>query len=44
MRAMSLGVWEAARAIGRRMKASVALDVNRAAIDVYKRNFPEVIA
>lgn len=41
---MSLGVWEAARAIGRRMVPAVALDVNPHAIGVYKRNFPDVSA
>lgn len=41
---MSLGVWEAARAVGRRMEPVVALDVNASAVGVYKRNFPEVSA
>lgn len=41
---MSLGVWEAARALGRRMEPVVAMDVNVSAIGVYKRNFPEVSA
>lgn len=41
---MSLGVWEAARAIGRRMEPVVALDMNPHAIGVYKRNFPEATA
>ena len=38
--AMSLGVWEAARAVGCRMEPAVALDVSLPAIGVYKRNFP----
>lgn len=41
---MSLGVWEAARAVGRRMEAALALDINLSAIAVYKQNFPEVSA
>lgn len=41
---MSLGVWEAARAIGRRMEPVVALDVDVHALGVYKNNFPEVSA
>lgn len=41
---MSLGVWEAVRAVGRRMEPVVALDVNLSAIGVYKQNFPEVSA
>jgi DNA (cytosine-5)-methyltransferase 1 len=41
---MSLGAWEAARAVGRRMEPVVALDVNLSAIGVYQRNFPGVSA
>jgi DNA (cytosine-5)-methyltransferase 1 len=41
---MSLGVWEAARAVGRRMEPAVALDVSLCAIDVYKHNFPDATA
>lgn len=42
--AMSLGIWEASRAVGARMVPVMALDFNQAALDVYKRNFPRVWA
>jgi len=37
---MSLGVWEACRALGRSVDPVVAADFNATAIRVYKRNFP----
>lgn len=37
--AMSLGIWEACRAIGRRMKPVLALDSDSTALEVYARNF-----
>lgn len=40
--AMSLGLWEACRAVGYRMNAVLALDSNTTALDVYNRNFPGV--
>src|SRR5437870_13423853 len=36
---MSLGIWEACRAIGRRMHPVLALDTNSTALEVYARNF-----
>jgi hypothetical protein len=38
--AMSLGVWEASRSIGRTMQTVLALDSDDRALEVYKRNFP----
>lgn len=38
---MSLGVWEAARALGMRLRPVMALDVNSTALDAYKSNFPD---
>jgi DNA (cytosine-5)-methyltransferase 1 len=38
--AMSLGIWEASRAIGARMVPALALDFNQAALRVYEDNFP----
>lgn len=40
--AMSLGIWEASRAVGARMVPVMALDSNPAALDVYEKNFPGV--
>ncbi len=40
--AMSLGIWEAARAVGARVAPIMALDSNRAALRVYEANFPGV--
>jgi len=42
--AISLGIWEACRAIGARAVPVMALDFNNAALEVYKKNFPEVWA
>lgn len=42
--AMSLGIWEASRAVGARMVPVMALDFNQAALDVYEKNFPGVWA
>jgi DNA (cytosine-5)-methyltransferase 1 len=39
---MTLGAWEACRAIGYRLKPILALDMNPSALKVYKRNFPQV--
>lgn len=41
---MSLGIWEASRAVGARMVPVMALDFNQAALDVYEKNFPGVWA
>jgi len=41
---MSLGIWEACRAVGAHMVPVMALDFNQAALDVYKANFPSVWA
>lgn len=40
--AMSLGIWEAARAISARLSPVMALDSNEAALRVYEHNFPGV--
>jgi DNA (cytosine-5)-methyltransferase 1 len=40
--AMSLGIWEASRAVGARMVPVMALDFNQAALRVYEDNFPGV--
>jgi DNA (cytosine-5)-methyltransferase 1 len=40
--AMSLGIWEACRAVGARMVPAMALDFNKAALQVYEDNFPGV--
>jgi DNA (cytosine-5)-methyltransferase 1 len=37
---MSLGVWEACRAIGRRFEVALAVDNNEFALHTYARNFP----
>jgi DNA (cytosine-5)-methyltransferase 1 len=37
---MTLGVWEACRAIGRRVEPVLALDISETAVRVYKQNFP----
>lgn len=42
--AMSLGIWEASRAVGARMVPVMALDFNEAALGVYQDNFPGVWA
>jgi len=42
--AMSLGIWEASRAVGARMVPVMALDSNQTALDVYEKNFPGVWA
>ena len=42
--AMSLGIWEASRAIGARMVPVMALDFNDKALRVYEDNFPNVWA
>lgn len=42
--AMSLGMWEAARAVGTRVSAVMALDFNPRALRVYEDNFPGVWA
>lgn len=42
--AMSLGIWEASRAVGARMVPVMALDFNQAALRVYEDNFPGVCA
>ena len=42
--AISLGIWEACRAIGARAVPVMALDFNSAALEVYKKNFPDVWA
>lgn len=41
---MSLGVWEASKAVGARMVPVMALDFNETALGVYKDNFPGVWA
>lgn len=41
---MSLGIWEACRAIGARMVPIMALDFNQTALRVYEDNFPGVWA
>lgn len=41
---MTLGVWEACRALHRRMDPVVAIDTDAEALDVYKLNFPDVMA
>jgi DNA (cytosine-5)-methyltransferase 1 len=38
--AMSLGAWEACRAIGRRFEVVLAVDNSEHALDTYARNFP----
>jgi len=40
---MSLGIWEACRAAGRRMEPIVAADMNADALRVYQTNFPGVV-
>ena len=40
---MSLGVWEACRAIGRGCEPVVALDANPIPLRVYKENFPDSV-
>ena len=40
--AMSLGIWEASRAVGARMVPVMALDFNQTALGVYEKNFPGV--
>lgn len=40
--AMSLGVWEACRAAGKRMKPILAVDTDPVALKVFKKNFPSV--
>jgi DNA (cytosine-5)-methyltransferase 1 len=40
--AMSLGIWEACRAVGARMVPVMALDFNKTALQVYEDNFPGV--
>lgn len=40
--AMSLGIWEACRAVGARMVPILALDFNQIALRVYEDNFPGV--
>ncbi len=40
--AMSLGIWEACRAVGARMAPIMALDLNQTALSVYEDNFPGV--
>src|SRR5207237_7611436 len=42
--AMSLGIWEACRAVGARMTPVMALDFNETALRVYSDNFPDVWA
>ncbi len=42
--AMSLGIWEAIRAVGARMVPVMAVDFNDAALRVYQDNFPGVHA
>jgi len=37
---MSLGLWEACRALGRLLEPVVALDIDTTALSVYKQNFP----
>jgi DNA (cytosine-5)-methyltransferase 1 len=37
---MTLGAWEACRALGRRLEPVYALDMNATALGVYKANFP----
>lgn len=41
---MSLGIWEASRAVGARMVPVLALDFNETALQVYRDNFPGVSA
>ncbi|HEV2398735.1 MAG TPA: DNA cytosine methyltransferase [Candidatus Sulfotelmatobacter sp.] len=38
--AMSLGVWEACRAIGRQLEVALAVDNNEHALNTYAQNFP----
>jgi DNA (cytosine-5)-methyltransferase 1 len=38
---MTLGVWEACRALGRRLNPVLAVDVDAAAAQVYRRNFSQ---
>lgn len=38
---MTLGVWEACRAVGLRLEPALALDLDATAVGVYKHNFPE---
>jgi len=38
--AMSLGVWEACRAVGKRMKPVLAVDSDLLALEVFRSNFP----
>jgi DNA (cytosine-5)-methyltransferase 1 len=38
--AMSLGAWEACRALESEMKSLMAVDINAASLNVYGRNFP----
>lgn len=38
---MTLGLWEACRAVGRRLDPVVAVDTDAIALSVYKRNFPD---
>ncbi len=40
--AMSLGVWEACRAVGKRMKPVLAVDTDSTSLQVYEKNFPGV--
>jgi DNA (cytosine-5)-methyltransferase 1 len=42
--AMSLGVWEACRAVGKLMRPVLAVDSNPDTLNVYKKNFPCVTA
>lgn len=42
--AMSLGVWEACRAVGKLMRPVLAVDSNPDALKVFKKNFPSVTA
>lgn len=42
--AMSLGIWEASRAVGARMVPVMALDSNETALRVYEDNYPGVWA
>jgi DNA (cytosine-5)-methyltransferase 1 len=37
---MTLGVWEACRALNKRREPLLAVDINAAALEVYRRNFP----
>lgn len=38
---MTLGAWEACRAVGHRLEPALAFDLDGAAVGVYKQNFPE---